>query len=208
LRTTPYGMGTDSPYANRMKTVLLALPELAFLLSDLSASAQSPFLFRMTIRGTCYQTNSSGNIVATSLTETTLLQDAAQAGGVDPKTLALVYHVQGSSFGDTIDVVDASSGAVATTLYGLFFGDDSVQVLGRTALTNTPGTQIRRVDYIYTSQNSHSLGASFTTKRFLTDKNGTIHTTIDGEMEWIVNPTANNGTKVCKASFTTTKPFR
>jgi len=172
-----------------------------------NASAQSQFLFRITIRGTCYQTNASGNIVASPITETTLLQQAAQAGGVDPSTLALVYHVQGSSFGDTIDVVNASSGAVATTLYGLFFGDDSVQALGRTALTNSIGNQARRVDYIYTSQNSHSMGASFTSKRFLTDTKGNVHTTIEGQMEWIVNPTGNNGTQVCTASFNTTAPF-
>jgi hypothetical protein len=161
----------------------------------------------MTIRGACYQTNAAGNIVASPITETTLLEQAAQAGGVDPKTLALVYHVQGSSFGDTIDVVNASSGAVATTLYGLFFGDDSVQLLGRTALTNSPGNEVRRLDYIYTSQNSHSMGASFTTKRFLTDAKGNVHTTINGRMEWIVNPTGANGTQVCIANFTTTRPF-
>jgi len=172
-----------------------------------NASAQSQFLFRITIRGTCYQTNASGNIVASPITETTLLQQAAQAGGVDPSTLALVYHVQGSSFGDTIDVVNASSGAVATTLYGLFFGDDSVQALGRTALTNSIGNLVRRVDYIYTSQNSHSMGASFTSKRFLTDTKGNVHTTIEGQMEWIVNPTGNNGTQVCTATFNTTTPF-
>ena len=179
----------------------------AVLLSQLSASAQSPYLFRLTLRGTCYQTDASGNIVTAPITETTLLQDAAQAGGVDPKTLALVYHVQGSSFGDTIDVVNGSTGAVATTLYGLFFGDDSVQALGRTALTNSAANEVRRVDYVYTSQNSHSMGASFTTKRFLTDKNGSVFPSFNGQMEWIVNPVGNSSTKVCTATFTTTKPF-
>jgi hypothetical protein len=164
-------------------------------------------LFRLTLRGTCYQTDGSGNIVPTPVTESTLLQDAAQAGGVSPNSLAIVYHVQGSSFGDTIDVVDASTGAVATTLYGLFFGDDSVQALGRTALTNSAASEVRRVDYIYTSQNSHSMGASFTTKRFITDTNGTVHTTIDGQMEWIVNPVGSASTKVYTATFTTTRPF-
>jgi len=188
-------------------SALVALPFVALVLLELSASAQTPFLFRITLRGTCYQTNPSGDIVSSAITEATLVQEAAQAGGVDPKTLALVYHVQGSSFGDTIDVVDASSGAVATTLFGLFFGDDAVQVLGRTALTNNAGTQVRRLDYIYTSQNSHSMGASFTTKRFLTDKNGSVHSTIDGQMQWIVNPTGNSSTKVCIVTFTTTKPF-
>jgi hypothetical protein len=184
----------------------LAVLCLALLLQR-SSEAQTPFLFRITLRGVCHQTDSSGNIVTTPITEASLLQDAAQAGGVDPKTLAIVYHVQGSSFGDTIDVVNANTGAVATTLYGLFFGDDSVQTLGRTALTNSAGTEVRRVDYIYTSQNSHSMGASFTTKRFIIDKNGSVHTTINGEMEWTVNPVGNSSTKVCTATFTTTKSF-
>jgi len=82
-----------------------------------------------------------------------------------------------------------------------------VQTLGRTALTNSAASEVRRVDYIYTSQNSHSMGASFTTKRFITDKTGAVHTTIDGQMEWIVNPVGNSNTKVCTATFTTTKPF-
>lgn len=192
---------------NGMKiTTCVVLLGFAFGLSQSNASAQS-YLFRMTFRGTCYQTNASGNIVATPITEASLLQQAAQAGGVDPSTLALVYHVQGSSFGDTIDVVNSSSGAVATTLYGLFFGDDSVQVLGRTALTNSVGNEVRRVDYIYTSQNSHSMGASFTSKRFLTDTKGNVHTTIEGQMQWIVNPTGANGTQICTGTFTTTRPF-
>src|SRR5690242_18919743 len=103
---------------------------LAAILSTCAAFSQTAYMFRMTLRGTCYQTNTSGIVVATQVTEQTLLQDAAAAGGVDWHNLALVYHVQGSSFGDTIDVVDATSGAVATTLYGLFFGDNTVQDLG------------------------------------------------------------------------------
>lgn len=164
-------------------------------------------MFRITFRGTCYQTNTQGTVTATPITDTTLLQDAATAGGVDWKTLALVYHVQGSSFGDTIDVVTASNGAVGTTLFGLFFGDNATQDLGRTALTNSVGTEVRRLDYIYTSQNSHSMGASFTTKRFQGDNNGHVRAVFEGQMSWIVNPVGNVGTKVCTGSFVTTKPF-
>jgi len=171
------------------------------------ASAQVPFIFRMTLRGTCYQTNTTGQVIATPITEQSLLQDAAAAGGVDWKTLALVYHVQGSGFGDTIDVVNAATGQLETTLYGLFFGDNSVQELGRTSLTNSPGSEVRRLDYIYTSQNSHSMGACFTTKRFQADSNGKVRASFEGQMQWIVNPVGNAGTKVCTANFTTTKPF-
>jgi hypothetical protein len=175
---------------------------------QLGASAQTTFMFHMTLRGTCYQTNTTGKVVATPITEQTLLQDAATAGGVDWKSLALVYHIQGSGFGDTIDVVNASTGVVGTTLYGLFFGDNSTQDLGRTALTNNIGTEVRRLDYIYTSQNSHSMGACFTTKRYQSDNGGNLRALYEGTMQWIVNPVGNAGTKVCIAKFNTTKPFR
>jgi len=172
-----------------------------------SAQAQVPYMFHITFRGTCYQTNTMGTVTAMPITDETLLQDAATAGGVDWKTLALVYHVQGSSFGDTIDVVKASTGEVGTTVFGLFFGDNTTQDLGRTALTNSVGTETRRLDYIYTSQNSHSMGACFTTKRFQGDNNGHVRATIDGQVTWIVNPVGSTGTKVCTGSFVTTKPF-
>lgn len=180
---------------------------LAGILCTCTAFSQTAYMFRMTLRGTCYQTNTTGVVVATPVTEQTLLQDAAAAGGVDWHNLALVYHVQGSGFGDTIDVVDATSGAVDTTLYGLFFGDNTVQDLGRTALTNSPGNEVRRLDYIYTSQNSHSMGACFTTKRCQTDNNGNVRATFNGQMQWVVNPVGSTGTKLYTASFTTTRPF-
>ena len=180
---------------------------LAGLLGTVSVSGQTPYLLKITLRGTCYQTNTTGVVVATPISDQTLLQDAAAAGGVDWHTLALVYHVKGSSFGDTIDIVNATNGTVDTTLYGLFFGDNTVQNLGRTALTNSPGTEVRRLDYIYTSQNSHSMGACFTTKRFQSDRNGNVHATFEGQMQWEVNPVGNAGTKVCTASFRTTLPF-
>jgi hypothetical protein len=189
-----------------MNTAMLRVALCLLVMSPLGARAQA-FMFRITLRGTCYQTNTTGVVVATPITEQSLVQDAAAAGGVDWRTFALVYHVQGSSFGDTIDVVNASSGVVATTLYGLFFADNTIQALGRTALTNNFGTEARRLDYIYTSQNSHSMGACFTTKRYQGDSKGNLHTTINGEMSWIVNPVGNAGTKVCTARFTTTKPF-
>ena len=187
----------------RLSAALLLLT----CVSQISALAQTPFLFRMTLRGTCYQTNSTGQVVATPITEQTLLQDAAAAGGLDWRSLALVYHVQGSGFGDTIDVVNAATGQIGTTLYGLFFGDNSNQDLGRTALTNIVGSEVRRLDYIYTTQNSHSMGACFTTKRFQGDNKGNIRASFEGQMHWIVNPVGNAGTRVCTASFNTTKPF-
>jgi len=83
----------------------------------------------------------------------------------------------------------------------------TVQDLGRTALTNSPGTEVRRLDYIYTSQSSHSLGACFTTKRFQTDGKGNVRATFNGQMQWVVNPVGSAGTKLYTGNFTTTRPF-
>ena len=171
-------------------------------LTVLPGLAQSEFY--VTFRGTCYQTNSSGDIVGTPISEQTWLQQAAQAGGVtDLKTLALVYHINGSSFGDTIDVVNPTNGVAYTTLFGFFFGDQ----LGRTALTNSPPNEVRRVDYIYTQQSPYALGGSFLTKRYVMDGNGNVFTTIDAEMEYLVRPDASNPAKICFGSFTTTTDF-
>jgi hypothetical protein len=125
---------------------------------------------------------------------------------VEVTNLVLVYHVKGSTFGDTIDVINTTSGS-ATTLFGFFFGEDAS--LNRTALTNIAGTEIRRVDYLYTRQNSHSMGTGFVTKRYLAAGNGDVRATVDGgQLQWIVLPENGRGPKVGKASFTTTRPYR
>ncbi|HYG35253.1 MAG TPA: hypothetical protein VEC99_10740 [Clostridia bacterium] len=192
---------------------LRAIAFAVFTVSLFSAFAQSPYLYRMTFKGTCFQTNSSGDFVATTLTEQTFLEDAARASGLDPKSLALVYHLN-NGIGDTIDVVD-STGASIGNLFGFYFGDDLT--LGRTAATNSSLTEIRRLDYIYTlnnsaytSFNSHSMGSVFLAKRMVaaTGPNGSItNTVVDGQMQWIVNPLGTSGTKLCTGKFTTTTPF-
>jgi hypothetical protein len=193
-------------------TQLLALGTTCAVLCQFTATAQSPFLYRLTMQGTYYQTNGAGDFVAAPLTDKIILQDAAQAGGVSPDSIALVYHLQNSGLGDTIDVVNASTGATIVNLFGLYFGDDSS--LGRSAATNASQTVIRRLDYIYTqpnttytSFNTHSMGSAFTTKRILTDTNGVTHYTIEAPMSWIVNPSGTNGTKLCTVNLSTTTPF-
>ncbi len=182
----------------------------------IGASAQTPYLYHMTFRGTVYQTNTVGQVVATPLTDTNLVLAAAQAGGTsDISHMALIYHIWGDTgHGDTIEIWDTGTRAPLTTLFGLYFADNYPQDLGRSALTNSVFTQVRRLDYVYmfgntdyTYPNSHSMGASFTSKRFMADANGNGHATINGDMQWIVNPWNNAGTKICVGTFTTTKPF-
>lgn len=174
--------------------------------------AQSPYLYHITMQGTCYQTNGSGDFVSTPMTDQVLVQTAAQSGGLNPSAIALVYHLQNSGLGDTIDIVDANSGTTLVNLFGLYFGDDAS--LGRSAATNATQTVVRRLDYIYTQQNttytsfnSHSMGSAFTVKRSLTDSNGITHVTVEAQMSWIVNPSGTSGTKLCTVNFSTTTPF-
>jgi len=96
----------------------LAAGGVALFMSVLSASSQS--MFQFTFRGTSYQTNGAGAIVAIPITDKTLRQDEAVAAGIsDPNTLALVYHVNANAFGDTIDVIDSSTNKVVQVIHGI-----------------------------------------------------------------------------------------
>ena len=180
----------------------------AFILFASQACLLAQYELALSFRGMACSTNSSGQVVRRTITEQTLLADAAAAGGItDLSSIAVVYHEQGPAFGssssDSIDVIYAFTGAVDGTLYGFLFGDTAS--LNRVAITNGLNTEVRRVDYVYTSQSSHSMGAAFVTKRFLYDGSGHIRALIEGRMQWIVNPVPTNGTQVGRAAFTTKK---
>jgi hypothetical protein len=171
-------------------------------------SARGQYLYRFVFQGYAYQTNpATGNIVATPITDQTLLADRAQAGGItNLSTVAIVYHINGDPKGDTVEIWN-TNGTQLTFEFGLWFGDDAS--LGRTALTNASQTEIRVVQYVYTLDsstytyaNSDSLGAAFITKRFLTDTNGNVHPTIEGPISWEVMPQNGRGAIVCSGNFT------
>jgi hypothetical protein len=193
----------------RSVAVLLA----ASLVMCASALAQpQPVMYKFVFKGTCYQRDGTGNIVGISITDQSFIQDRAQAGGVDPSTLAIVYHLNGDPKGDTVEVVNATNGIVQVLQFGFWFGSDPS--LGRSALTNSTVTEIRRVDQLFTlsnssftSENSHGMGTVFITKRFLTDTNGAVHAVIEGPLQWIVNPQGTNSTKVCYGAFTASQPL-
>jgi hypothetical protein len=177
----------------------------ALALSANPASAQ--YMFKFVFKGICYQKDSTGNIVGVPITDQTIIQDRATAGGVNPNTLALVYHLGGDEKGDTVEVVSSSNGSVQVFEFGFWFGSDPT--LGRTALTNNAATEIRRVDQLFTlndsaftSNNSHGMGTAFLTKRYLTDTNGVVHFTAEGPLQWLVNPVGTNGTRICYGTFT------
>jgi hypothetical protein len=182
-------------------------------LASLALSVQAGDMFNLSFRAVYYQTNGGGRIVPTAITDQTLLSEAARSGGGNAAGMALVYHIDGSSFGDTIDVVKKSDGSVLHTYFGLYFGDSSE--LGRTTLSNATGTEIKALDYVYTlettaftSPNSHSMGAVTVSKRFSTDKKGNPTTSIQGQnMQWIVVPREGRSTRIFSASFQTKKAF-
>jgi len=179
---------------------ILLLSGCAMLLA--AADARAQYEFKFTFKGVTVATNGV-NVVTTPYTEKNIIQEAAADGGADPNTLDIVYHIGGSSFGDTVDIIRISDGATLRTMYGFFFAEDPG--LGRTAITNASATEVRRVDYIYTDQNSHSMGAAFTTKRIVTDGSGT-HTTFEGPMQWLELQRPTRPTRIISGSYITGAP--
>jgi hypothetical protein len=195
----PHGTHERCPEQCSMKIAkILSLSLSALVLAGTSAMAQ--YEFKFTFSGSTVA-NVGGNIVSTPYTEKNIIQETAADGGADPATLDIVYHISGSSFGDTVDIIRISDGAVLRTMYGLFFAEDPS--LGRTAITNAAQTEVRRLDYIYTDQNSHSMGSSFTTKRIVTDSGGVTHTTFEGPMQWLELQRPNRPTRIISGSFIT-----
>jgi hypothetical protein len=192
---------------------IFAIIAAALLLGGFATRAQTYQEYKFVFSGTAYQTNAAGAIVATHITEQTLLKDRAQQGNIsDLNTVSLVYHINGNPMGDTIEVISNATGETLTTEFSFYFGSDSTY--GRTAVTNLLQTQERRVDYIYTFDNStytygnsDSVGASFTYKSFV--KEGKItNAVINGTMSWDVTPTGTN-TKpvVCIGTFSLGRPM-
>jgi hypothetical protein len=196
-------------------TKVFAIIAAALLLSDFDLSGQSYYEYKFVFSGTAYQTNASGNIVGTPITDQTLLQSQAQSLNItNLSTISLVYHFDGGPQGDTVDVISNATGETLTYQFGFYFGSDTN--LGRYAVTNAAQTEQRRVDQIYTFDNTlysyggtgHAIGAAFTCKRFLSDTNGNTHSIVEGMLAWDVTPTGtNSGSIVCVGNFTLGQPM-
>jgi len=192
----------------------LAAIVAALALSSISVDSQQASRFKFVFKGMCYQREGT-NIVGVPITEQTLLAATAAARGVNPKTLTMVYHLGADERGDTVEVVHATTGESYGIQFAFWFGDDRTMKLGRTALTNSALTEIRRVDQLftlsntaYTSDNSHGVGSAFTTKRFVKDSNGVVHATMEGPIQWLVNPHGTNTTaKICHGTFIASQPL-
>jgi hypothetical protein len=164
-------------------------------------SARAEYMLMWSFKGVSYETNASGNVTTTVVTDQTILQEKCTLGGISTNGLALVYHLGGGfNYWDSVDIVHVSDGSVVTSVLGYYFADDAS--LGRAAITNGTQTEYRRLDYIYTDQNSHSMGAAFTTKRVLGTSPNT-HTTAEGPVMWLELPRGPHNTRVYNGTFTT-----
>jgi hypothetical protein len=191
---------------------LVAIGVISTLLLSPGFTQQQPKVYRLAFKGTAYQRDGTGNLVGVPLTEHSLI--AARAG--DTNNLALAYILDGDTGrGDTIELVNTATGARQGMFFGLWFGDDRPMQLGRTALTNATQTEIRRVDQVFTldnslysSQNGHGVGTSFVAKRFVRDTAGNTRANIDVQIQWMVNPWGtNNWAKICHGTFISTEPL-
>ena len=186
-----------------MKLILTCVS--LFSVSITGSFAQTKFQFVFT--GTCYTTDSGGKIVPKAISNKSLLQDYAAAHGVtNTSGLSLAYHVGGNDLGDMIDVINLSDGASVATIFGLYFGED----FGRMGLLSKSGKQMKRIEYVYTDQNSHSLGSVLLTDYYFFDSDGhTNNTLILGQMQYLILPNATHtNVQICSGSFTTTKPWK
>lgn len=138
-------------------------------------------MYEFFFQGTRFQTNGAGLIKPYPVTEKTLLKEIAAAANVpNPSYMRMVYHVGGSELGDQVQIINSTNGVVLDNVFGLFFG----QSFARVGLTNKLGSDVRRIDYVYTKQDSHSMGAAFVTRSFIKTNNVT-RLSVKGDIEWV-----------------------
>lgn len=185
---------------------LLQATGALFLMMTFSAQAQNQLIF--VLKGSCATTDSNGHIASKPVNNQTLLTDYAQTHGMGTNIsgLALAYHIGGNELGDTIDVINRTNGATVFTLFGLYFGES----FGRMALLSSSRQQLRRLEYIYTDQNSHSLGSALLTDYYFLDSNGNTNATyVLGQMQYVTLPDSiSANAQICTASFYTTRPWK
>ncbi len=204
----PHGSAQFERYVLAVNSQFFFRTILSVVLSSAALQATAQNQLQVVLAGSSATTDASGRIVSHALNNQTILQDFAQANGLtDTSSLALAYHLHGSDLGDTIEVINRTNGASLYTVFGFYFGEDTT--LGRAGLLSSSGRQMRRIEYIYTDQNSHSMGSAYLVNYFYFDTNGNTNKTyVFGNMQWVVLPKANQpNVQVCTANLTTYKPW-
>jgi hypothetical protein len=182
------------------RRILPILPALT-LLGPIPAGAQQRFLLQF--QGVTWTTNKSGSQIITGASTTrTWLKNYAQVNGLsNPSALGLAYHLNGSINGDTIDVIDSTGNSI-DILYGFYLGLAG----GRTALVNSNLSQIKLLQYVFSSTNVYTIGSGIITELYTLDSSGnTNKTAISGLIQFQVPPTAASGLSFCTGTFVTGK---
>jgi hypothetical protein len=177
---------------------------MGLVLLPLGSQAQSYWVLKY--NGVATSTNGAGKMQTRPMTDRTLVQDCARhAGRTDTSGLALVLHVNGSSAGDTLEVVNTTDPNL--------FRCEVLELAFPQSYTNSAGTLIKTFAYIYNSgsdifgnPSSHSRGSAVVTRNLT--GNSTTHTAITGKLqfwlgEWIENAPAPQAT-ICSGTFTST----
>lgn len=183
-----------------MRTMRFLIAACAFaLVANINAFAAANHL-KVVFKGTSMETNSAGKVITRAVTQQTWLIDFARDKGLTSlKNLAVSYHLNADEKGDQIEVINAKTGEVLGSVFGLFFSE----AFGRTGLTNSAGTATKTLQYLYTSQDSHSLGAAVVTK---TTTSATPKVT--GQMQYELLPNAKRkSVSICSGTFMTGAPF-
>ena len=162
--------------------------------------------WQLTYTGTASHTNELGKVVTESMTDRTLIQRCAQAGGTsDTSNLALVLHVNGNVVGDTVEVVNVNDPNL--------FRCEVFKLAFPAGITNSSGTQVKNFTYIYNNDSdifadpsAHSRGSAVVTRGAVAKHAAPNTNVITGKLqfwlgEWIDNAPATNAI-VCSGTFT------
>jgi hypothetical protein len=185
---------------NAKKRILCLMGLL--LLSCQTVWAQAQDQYHIAFKGTRATTDNSGKIVSAYIDNATLVQEFAKVNGIhDTSWLGMAYHFGGNALGDTIEIVNRTNGTPVYSVFGLYFGED----FGRPFLVSASRRQSQRLEYIYTDQNSQSLGSALLTTYYFLDSNGkTNNRVVLGSVQYVVAPTTlHTNTQACSGTFTT-----
>src|SRR5437660_144262 len=98
----------------------------AMLLACCAPTQAQDMKFLMTFVGNTTSNNASGSLTSVPMTEQAWLNDAARFGGrSSTRSMAVVYHVNADSLGDSIEVIDTKTGEVLNKMFSLYFGEDA-----------------------------------------------------------------------------------
>jgi hypothetical protein len=193
-----------------MKTNLPALGILIGLcLLPAAGRAQSYWLLKY--EGTSVRTNKAGQIASRPMTDKTLARLCANNAGVSNATqLSLVLHLNATSLGDTLEVVNTGDPNL--------FRCEVLKLAFAESFTNSSGTFIKTFAYIYNDESdifgdpsAHSRGSAVITRKTTRDSHGATHTTITGKLQfwlgvWLENAPAND-VVVCAGTFAAQRPL-